>query len=205
VGWLVLIVVVVIGLISYRFIRRMLMEIRAIKFRQAGISNRKNWSVIPFDNAGMPMKMAFNEVSTKNAYQMNFKQMFNLFIYFALEADARLDADEVQKLIDLLYDDLSDIKFLDNTHKMTNEYCMLQSATLFALIYTQDKGANIKKRLMKGKNNQAGNDMFLQQKTDREYFEFMNKEHTNFCILVSIMERRKSSLIEIVAGYLLTE
>ncbi|MEX0881426.1 MAG: hypothetical protein WDZ34_00890 [Candidatus Saccharimonadales bacterium] len=181
------------------------MEIKAKNFRQKRVISKRRWDGIPFDKAAAPMKMAFTEVSTKNAYQMNFKEMFNLFIHFALTADAGLDAKKTQQLIDLLYDDLSDIKFLDKTHKMTNEYCMLQAATLYALICTQDKGANIQKRLMKGKNNHAGSNMYIQQRTDREYFELMNKEYPNFCTLVSLLEPRKSNLIEVVAGYLLTE
>lgn len=204
-GWLILIIVVIIGFVFYRFVRRLLMETKANKIRQKRTISKRQWNAIPFDDATAPMKMAFAEVSTKNAYQMNFKEMFNLFIHFALTADAELDVDKAQELIDLLYDDLSDIKFLGKEHEMTNEYCMLQSATLYALICTQDKGANIKKRLMDGKNNHAGNDMFRQQKTDREYFELINKEYPNFCKLVSIMEPRKATLIETVAGYLLTE
>ena len=204
-SWIILIVAAVIGFVSYRFIRRLRMETKASRLRQKGLLSKRQWGEMPFDKASAPMKMAFSEVSAKNAYQMNFKEMFNLFVHFALTADAGLDVDKTQELIDLLYDNLSEIKFLDNSHKVTGEYCMLQAATLYALICTQDKGANIKKRLMQGRNNQAGNDMFRQQKTDREYFEYMNKGYPNFCTLVSIMEPRKASLIEAVAGYLLTE
>ena len=151
------------------------------------------------------MNMVFSEVATKNAYQRNFKQMFNMFVDLALKADSRLDPEKVQNLIDQLYKDLSEIILLNNPKMMTNEYCMLQSATLYALIYTQDKGANIKNRLMNGNNKQTGNDMYMQKRSDRDYFEYMNKEHTNFCLMVSIMDPRKSSLIEIVGGYLLSE
>jgi hypothetical protein len=206
--WIILAVVVLIGFVVYRFSRRLMMDIRAGKARQKGLFSKRNWRAIPFQmtgSHGVPMRMAFSEIATKSAYQGNFKVMFERFIDVAMIADDKLDPEEVTHLVETLYDDLSAIKFLGESHTMTREYGMVQAATLYALICTQDKGANIKRRLMEGNNAQAGNDMYLQQKTDREYFEFINEQYPNFCQLVSILERRKTTQIEIVAGYLLTE
>lgn len=206
--WVILAVLAIVGFVLHRFTRRLMMDIKAGKARQKGLFSRRSWRAIPFQTSGphgVPMRMAFSEVATKSAYQGNFKVMFDRFIDVALIADDKSNPDEVKKLIEMLYDDLSAIKFLGESHTVTREYGMVQAATLYALICTQDKGANIKRRLMEGKNVQAGNDMYLQQKTDREYFEFMNERYPNFCQLVSILEPRKANLIEIVAGYLLTE
>lgn len=206
--WIILVVLVVVGLISRMFIKRLLMDLRAGKARQKDLFSKRNWRAIPFHTSGahgVPMRMAFSEIATKSAYQGNFKVTFERFIDVALIADDKLNLDEVRHLVETLYDDLSAIKFLGESHTITREYGMVQAATLYALICTQDKGANIKRRLMEGANNHAGNDMYLQQKTDREYFEFMNDRYPNFCQLVSILEPRKAVLIETVSGYLLTE
>ncbi len=203
--WITLAILLVIGFILYRGVRRISMSVRAAKLGKKGVLSKRSWRAIPFDSAGIPMHMAFSEVAAKSAYQGNFKVMFGRFVDIALLADDKLNSDEARRLVKTLYDDLSAIKFLGESHTITREYGMVQAATLYALICTQDKGTNIKSRLMEGKNSQAGNDMYLQQKADKEYFEFMNGRYPNFCQLVSILEPSKAVLIEIVAGYLLTE
>lgn len=206
--WVILAVLALIGFVLYRFARRLMIDIRAGKAGQKGLFSKRSWRAIPFHTTGphgVPMRMAFGEVATKSAYQSNFKIMFERFIHVAIIADDKINPDEVRHLVETLYDDLSAIQFLGESHPITREYGMVQAATLYALICTQDKGANIKRRLMEGRNAQTGNDMYLQQKTDKEYFEFMNEHYPNFCHLVGILEPRRSNLIEIVAGYLITE
>lgn len=206
--WVIIAVFALTGFIVYRFTRRVLMDVRAGNAKQSGLFSNRNWQAMPLDTSGghgVPMRMAFSEIATKSSYQGNFKLTFGRFIDTAMNADEKLNTDEVRHLIETLYDDLSNIKFLGESHTISREYGMIQAATLYALICTQDKGANIKRRLMEGKNAQAGNDMYLQQKSDREYFELMNERYPNFCQLVSILEPRNAVQIETVAGYLLTE
>ena len=152
--------------------------------------------------------MAFDEVA-KSAYQSNFKLMYGRFVDLALIADDKLNPNAAKVISSELQSDISIYNLVDiqppESSKITRDFHMAQSAALFALIYTQDKGANIKRRLMKGKNSQASNGMYLQQKTDREYLEYMNKRYPNFCQLVNILEPSKAKQIEIVAGYLLTK
>jgi hypothetical protein len=208
--WIILVVLVVVGFILYRGVRRVLMSVRAAKLKQKGVFGKREWNAIPFDEPSVPVRMVFNEVTTKSAYLANFKVMFTRFIDIALLADDKLNSGTVSVIARKLLSDISNGYSYDswwsaNYDLMKRESHMVQSAALFALMCTQDKGANIKRRLMEGKNSQAGNDMYLQQKTDREYFEFMNDLYPNFCQLVSILEPHKAVLIETVAGYLLTK
>ncbi len=206
--WIILAALILICFVIYRFTKRLMIDIRAGKAKQKGLFSKREWRAIPFQTSGshgVPMRMAFSEIATKSAYQGNFKVTFSRFIDTAMIADDKLNADEVRHLIETLYDDLSAIQFLGDSHTMTREYGMVQAATLYALICTQDKGANIKRRLMVSKDNHSENNMYLQQKTDREYFEYMNDSYPNFCQMVSILEPRKANLIEVVAGYLLTD
>ncbi len=203
--WAILVVLLVVGFIFYRGMRRVLMSVRAAKL---GLNN-KDWQALSFHSPSMPMRMAFSEVATKSAYQSNFKVMFSRFVEIAQLADNALNPDAVgvisrQLLSDISIENLRNIEPPSNS-KIAKDFYMVQSAVLFAMICTQDKGANIKHRLMEGRNGQSGGDIYTQQKTNKEYFEFMNNQHPNFCQLVGILEPRKAALIETVAGYLLTD
>ena len=210
--WIILAVLLVIGFVIYRQVRLLMLDIQIARARRDQLF-KKAWAQIPFYEASTPLRMAFSEIFTKSAYRRNFDTHFNIYIKHALNADDRLDPRVVGLYSKQLMENLPGISgmSLDMSTDTAvgsgfpNESGMFLSAVLYALIVTQDKGMNIKKKLMLGKNNQAGNDMYLQKKTDREYFEYINKEYLNFFMLVGIIEPRKAALIEIVAGYLLTE
>jgi hypothetical protein len=198
----ILLVILVVAFVTYRGVKRTLISKRAAKIRQTRVVGKRQWSAVFSKVPSVPMRMAFTEVTSKSAYLSNFKVMFGRFIDTALIADDSLSADTVsvigrQLLSDISSGDLSNVDWSVKNVQMENETQMVHSAALYALICTQDKGANIKSRLMEGKNAQAGNDMYLQKNTDREYFEYMNDNHSNFCQLVSILEP--------VAGYLLSD
>jgi hypothetical protein len=211
-GWIILAIILVVCFVVYRKVYLLIIEKNIARARRDKIF-KKTWAQIAFYEPSVPMKMAFSEVFSKGAYRKNFDTHFNLFIKYALDADERLDARVVQMYSEQLMENLPAISgmSLDMDADTTvgsgfpNESGVFLSATLYALIVTQDKGANIRQKLMLGENNHAGNDMYLQKKTDREYFEFMNKEHSNFCKLVGIIEPHKSTQIEIVAGYLIMD
>jgi hypothetical protein len=208
--WIILIILSLVAFVLYRGVRRILISVKAAKLRRNGVIGKRKWSAT-FDKVpSAPMRMAFTEVITKSPYLSNFKITFGRFIDTALIADESLNAEIVsvisrQLLSDLSSGDLSSVDWSVKNVQIENETHMVHSAALYAVICTQDKGANIKRRLMEGKNVQAGNDMYLQQKTDREYFEIMNEHYPNLCQLVSVLEPSKSVLIETVAGYLLSE
>lgn len=208
--WIILLVILLaIAFILYRGSKRVMMNIKAAKLGQKGAFSQNTWQRIPFDTASFPIRMAFSEVAGKSAYQSSFKVMFDRFVNVALSADDTLNPDAVSVISRQLYSDLSLGNLVNieppTDSKIAKDFYMVQSAVLFALICTQDKGANIKHRLMESKNNQAGGDIYTQQKADREYFEFMNNHYSIFCQMASILEPRKSVLIETVAGYLLTD
>lgn len=208
--WIILLVILpLIGFILYRGSKRVIMNIKAAKLGQKGAFSQNTWQRIPFDTPSFPTRMAFSEVAGKSVYQSSFKVMFDRFVNVALSADDTLNPDAVSVISRQLYSDLSlgNLVHIEPPadSKIIKDFYMVQSAALFALICTQDKGANIKHRLMEGNNNQAGGDIYTQQKTDREYFEFINNHYPNFCQLVGILEPRKSVLISTVAGYLLTD
>jgi hypothetical protein len=82
-----------------------------------------------------------------------------------------------------------------------------QAAILYALICVEQtvfggEGGMIRVRLMRGKNNE-GNTDFLQSKTDEEYFDYMENNYKNFCIVSDLLKPKKSEQIKIVAGYLI--
>ena len=196
-----IVVAVAVFVLSAR-IRRLSMYSKAKKYNQKGLLKRKPWSVIPFHTAGTPMRMMVTEVTTKGPYMMNFKGSVERFVSVALIADDDLNADLVQNCLRLLYIDPANITFeMDDD---SEESRMVKAAILYGLLCTQQKGSNIQSKLMHG-NNHAGSEMYVQQKSDKEYFEYMNKNHVNFCQLVSILEPKKSTLIETVAGYLILD
>lgn len=210
--WLfILIIVVVVVFLFYRQARLLLIELNLAKARRDSLF-KENWTIIVFYVPNTPLRMTIQEVVNKSVYRKNFDVHFNRFMRYALIADERLDSRIVELYSSQLADNLliiSDMSLDADADQVvgrdfTNEIGMVLSAALYAFIVTQDKGANIRDKLMLG-NKYIGNDMYLQQKDDKDYFEYMNKNYPSFCRLLSIIEPRKAVQMEIVAGYLLTE
>lgn len=208
--YVILVVSAILGFFTFIFTRRLIVDIKAGKARQSGHFSKRSWRAIHFHikaPGGVPMRMAFTEVATKQSYQGNFKATLSRFADVAIEADDALDINKVATYLGTVLTYASDpgIWIHELSVSDAREAHMIESAALYALICTQDKGANIKNKLMLGKTTHANNDFYLQQKTDREYFEYMNDHYPNFCQLVDMLEPHKSAMIEIAAGYLLTD
>ncbi|MFO0920789.1 MAG: hypothetical protein U0451_03900 [Candidatus Saccharimonadales bacterium] len=212
--WVVIVVIVAVGFFLYRGTRQILMSVRAGKLGQTKIISRKEWGHIDFNLDSAPLRMILSEIATKQNYRTYFEIMVRRFIDNAMLADTSLNEEEIEFILILsgqksrLYpieiDDFLDLEPPQKTQRAYREYQMIQAAFLFAIICTQGKGANVRSKLMQGKNKKVGGNMYIQKKTDRKYFEYMNNNYTNFCLLVGVLEPRKSVQIEIVAGYLLT-
>ena len=194
------VIIVAVFILSAR-LRRLRMYSKARSYGQKGLLSKTAWRPVSYYSSGMPMRMAITEVVTKRPYMVNFKVSVERFVSIALLADTSLDGEKVQEALNVLYIDPSNLTLEVGDDK---EAYMVQSAILYGLLCTQEKGANIQKRLMRSENH-AGNDMYAQQKTDKEYFEYMNNHYANFCRVVSIVEPKKSIQIETVAAYLILD
>lgn len=184
--------------------KRVLHEVRIQKVRQSGLFERQDWSVVPFESPSLPMRMVISAISTQRVFQRSFEISVNRFVRLALTVDPSLSPEKVQGYMDVLLQDVSKIQFLSGTN-LPREYRMIQAAILYAIVCTQEKGANIRKRLMLGKNGSPNGDVFKQIHTDREYLIYMNDQFSAFCIAVGILEPRLSQQIQVASGYLILD
>jgi hypothetical protein len=159
-----------------------------------------------------PIGMALADVALKKSYRFNFKAQLKNFITAAQVANRRLgDGTVIDTDIDRLVDRVvrAGIGGWEdpNLQLLSITTGLEQAAILYALICVEQtvfggEGGMIRVRLMRGKNNE-GNTDFLQSKTDEEYFDYMENNYKNFCIVSDLLKPKKSEQIKIVAGYLI--